>query len=123
VLFSETKPIMLYADSAFVCCKESLSKFFSYGEKDHLFLHVSLSLDTNQLAEKFYYFASVKELKIQKAQIKETTISNELGYFLTIESDKPVKNYHLKGDAPGYFSDNFFDMLPRKQYKIQFYNK
>jgi beta-mannosidase len=74
------------------------------------------------LAENLFYFKDCKDLKLGKPIIKKTitkTGNNE--YEIALTADKLVKNlaFYTKV-SEGFFSNNYFDVIPGKVYKITF---
>jgi beta-mannosidase len=60
-----------------------------------------------------FYFLPYKQLNIPKSNIEFSTEKAEDGFDITIKTDKLAKNIYLQiGDEKGFFSDNFFDLLP-----------
>ena len=66
------------------------------------------------------YFVSPKDLILPVPEIRKSLKSTEGGYVLTISCEKLVKNVWLSSQAPGTFSDNYFDLLPNEKREIFF---
>lgn len=65
------------------------------------------------LSENVLYFTAPKNLQLPVATVNKKVSKGEVGYVLEISSDKLAKNVYLRADASeGFFSDNYFDLLP-----------
>ena len=68
----------------------------------------------------YFYFAKPKDLKIPKNEIRQEIIKTTKGFSITIKSDVLLKDVFLFTKEKGYFSDNFFDVLPNETKIIEF---
>jgi beta-mannosidase len=65
------------------------------------------------LSRNYYYFLPFKNLKVPTPTIEHTVSKTNDGYDITVQTDKLAKNVYLQmGDEDGFFSDNYFDLLP-----------
>jgi beta-mannosidase len=88
---------------------------------ESVLLHASLSAGGKVLAEDRLYFRPVKELALPRATVAMKL--KELGGAFAIGLSSPalVKNLYLSlDDVEGFFSDNYFDLLPRQPVVVQF---
>ncbi|MCB9013637.1 MAG: glycoside hydrolase family 2 protein [Bacteroidales bacterium] len=83
---------------------------------------VSLSEGEKEIAGRLFYFKDVKDLNLQKTGIKKTISQIDKSTFeIRLVSSYLVKNLALETKSvDGSFSDNYFDMIPGKIYKIIF---
>ena len=70
-----------------------------------------------------YFFEPFKNLNLPTPEIKVDVAKIPNGYKLTVASDKLAKAVYLSGKTPGFFSDNFFNVLPDKPVVIEFQSK
>ncbi|RNC88432.1 MAG: glycoside hydrolase family 2 protein [Winogradskyella sp.] len=68
----------------------------------------------------FFFFTKPKDLKLNDSEIKRSIQKTESGFTIELTSDTFQKDVFLYTDAIGHFSDNFFNMLPNRTYKIEF---
>lgn len=75
--------------------------------------------------ETLYYFAAPASLSLEKAAVEKKIARTAQGvYEITLRSDKLVKNLALTNPLEECtFSDNFFDMLPGRNYTITYSGK
>jgi beta-mannosidase len=75
------------------------------------------------LAMNCYYFVPPKDLRLPAIEIKKEIEAVEEGYLIRLTSDKLAKNVFLCCDADGFFSDNYFDLIPGETKRITFHTK
>jgi len=86
--------------------------------KNHL-LVVELLKDGKQLANNMLYFKPVKELSLPKPQIDYKIEESKEGFVIELQSAVLAKNIFLTiGSENGFFSDNYFDLLPGKTIEV-----
>ncbi len=74
------------------------------------------NIATNEL-----YFDEIKNLSLPKVQIEYKVTKNEAGYTIELSADKLAKNVYLSVDGnEGFFSNNYFDLLPGKLVSISY---
>jgi len=71
------------------------------------------------LSKNHYYFYPFKQLKIPTPAMEHSVVKTENGFDISLSTDKLAKNVYLQiGDEEGFFSDNYFDMLPSEKVTI-----
>ncbi|MGQ7869757.1 beta-mannosidase [Sunxiuqinia sp. sy24] len=71
------------------------------------------------IAKNVFYFRPVKEMKLPTPELNYEIASSEGGYRITIKTDQLAKNLFMTiGDEEGFFSDNYFDLLPGETAEI-----
>lgn len=85
-------------------------------------LDVSLRLNERLVAERIHYFGKPKELPFTEPGIKLKTTPDGNDVLISLSTTKPAKNVFLNASTSGFFSDNYFDMLPGRTYHIRFSN-
>lgn len=85
-------------------------------------LAVTLEQDSNLVDQALWYYVPPKNLDLPKPKIEMNVERTGEGvYRLTLTGDVLVKNIFLQAEkADGFFSDNYFDMLPGKAYTVTF---
>ena len=85
-------------------------------------MHAELVQDDTLIAEQIVYFEEVKKLKLPKEFDLEQRVEKQRDHYLIhLNSDHLLKNVYLQFEGiEGFFSDNYFDVLPNKSYVIQF---
>ncbi len=90
-------------------------------KKDLLNLVFSAELKENGklISKNNFYLRPYKELKVPSPKIKYTISKVEDGFNIDLKTDKLAKNIYLQiGNKEGFFSDNYFDLLPLESTEI-----
>jgi beta-mannosidase len=67
----------------------------------------------NVLSENIFFFRPFKELNVPAPNVEYTMTKTDSGFDIEIKTDKLAKNVYLQTqEDAGFFSDNYFDMLP-----------
>jgi len=76
------------------------------------------------LTKNNYYFAPFRKLKVPHPKVEYRILKNDTGYSITLKSNSLGKNIYLQiGDEEGFFSDNYFDLLPGEEVTINLKTK
>ncbi|WP_430973127.1 beta-mannosidase [Sunxiuqinia rutila] len=71
------------------------------------------------IASNVFYFRPVKEMKLPTPEVTYEIVPAEGGYTISVKTDKLAKNLFMTiGDEEGFFSDNYFDLLPDETAEI-----
>jgi beta-mannosidase len=71
------------------------------------------------LSKNTYYFKPFKELNVSEPEVTYGITKAEQGFEIALKTDKLAKNVYLQiADEEGFFSDNYFDMLPGEKVTI-----
>ncbi len=75
----------------------------------------------NILTDNICYFLPVKELMLIKPLINTIIENTDKGYIIKLETDYLAKNVYLSFEKnDGFFSDNYFDLIPGRKTGITF---
>ena len=87
---------------------------FTYRKQlDQMVLVAELVNAGNVLSKNTFYFKPFKELKIEKPTVEYTVTKTGSGFDIELKTDKLAKSVYLQiADEQGFFSDNYFDLLP-----------
>jgi beta-mannosidase len=73
-----------------------------------------------RLSADHHYFAEAKDLDLPEPEIEWTVTRVDNGYRVTLTSALLARNVFLSCDTDGFFSDNFFDLLPGRSTTVVF---
>jgi beta-mannosidase len=92
------------------------------GDPKQTVLEVVLSADNRKIADNLFYLTDCKDLRLTQPVIDRTvTKTGEQEYEITLQTDKLAKNVAMfTASSEGRFSDNYFDMIPGRTYKIRY---
>jgi len=86
----------------------------------HQLLVAELLEKGKTLSRNVFYFRPVRELNLPVPDVKYDVQPVDGGYQITLQSDKLAKNLYMTiGDEEGFFSDNYFDLLPGEKVKVK----
>ncbi len=68
----------------------------------------------------YFYLVKPKALKLKKSPIKTHVSKTDKGFQIILTSNTLQKNVFLYTTEKGHFSDNFFDLLPNTEVRIEF---
>ena len=86
---------------------------------DQTVLVCELVENENVISKNSIFFKPYKELKIEKPQVSYEIAGAAGGFDITVKTDKLARNVYLQiGDEEGFFSENYFDLLPAESVTI-----
>jgi beta-mannosidase len=90
-------------------------------DKKNIMLSCALVADGKTVSDNEYFFEPYKNLSLSTPQISTDVVSAQRGFKITLTSDKFAKAVYLSlAGADGFFSDNYFDLLPGKKLEVLF---
>ncbi len=113
----EEKPISVSGSTSVIYAKIGITDIST---SDHLIV-VNLLSGDSIIASNLYYFLPPKDLALPEVQIKKEITQVDIGYLISLSADKLAKNVYLSVDADGFFSDNYFDLLPGRSRQVVFF--
>lgn len=79
-----------------------------------------LSEESKVVHRRLFYAVSPKAMRLGRANIKSKVEAVNEGYKITLETNTLAKNVFIKTEADGFFSDNYFDLLPGEKKEVWF---
>ena len=120
VIWEQNKEFTLEANANDVILNTPLSKLIGNNSKNNVVLVMNTQYDSNQ-TETTFLFSKVKNLSLQNADIDIQVKENGNSAEVTLKSPVFVKNIEIIAEGfNGKWSDNYFDLIPNKEYKISF---
>jgi beta-mannosidase len=120
-LLKKEKEITIQSNSSKPYFADNIENFLTGFESNNILLYVSVTENSQVIAENIMYFEKPKDLKLQKPGIRYTIIKSGEKYFIELRTDKLARNVYLyTTDSEGFFSDNFFDLFPGKKIIIEY---
>jgi len=100
---------------------EKINNFIKGLNKKEFFLKTSLVQKDKVLSQNIIYFLPVKSLNLPAPVITKRIVPMKNGYQIILSSDKLAKNVYLSIDTDeGFFTDNYFDLVPGEEVLIDF---
>ena len=111
-LYRITEPVTIEANKSKSYLLISKRSLIGSNNPDKLVMVTQLTNNNEVLSENLTYFEQPKDLALDKPQIKVIIDRNEDGYSIELITDKLAKDVYLSLEENGFFSDNYFDLLP-----------
>jgi len=123
-LWKKETPVIVKANQSLAGFSMPQAELTNLGNPAKMVLEVILNINGQPVADNLFYFTEGKELELEKPVIKRSVEQKSpTEYEITLHSDKLVKNVGITTEAEGTLSDNYFDMLPGRDYKVLFTGK
>jgi beta-mannosidase len=128
VLYEQTTPVAdVPTDSARLVWQQPLKTILAKGKPNSTVVEVTFSAtDSLQqvLSRRLWYAVPPKDLRLPgRPNIEVAVASAEEGFVLTLKCASLAKNVLLQTEADGFFSDNYFDLLPDQPHRVVFKTK
>ncbi len=125
VLWQKQIETTLTANSSLVYLSVPEKELSDKGAATKTVFEVVVKSGDKFLGENLFYFKDFKDLKFDQPVIKRTISKiSDQEYEIQLTAEKLAKNVaFFTAKSEGFFSDNFFDMIPGKTYKIKFTGK
>ncbi len=119
-LWSKNIPVNIPKNSSKIYYEVKVSGLTKEMNRQNIVLSAKVILKELTLADKNFYFALPKDLELPSSLITKSIKRSPTGYQIIIATDKLAKNVFLSIDDEGFFSDNYFDILPGENKIIEF---
>ncbi len=120
-LWQKQLPVTIAANSSQSYVQVSKSEMLKGKSANTVLLNVALFQNEKLLSQNRLYFAPVEKLELPAPKIEKSITPIAGGYRIRLTSDQLAKNVYLSCDeVDGFFSDNFFDLLPGESVEVQF---
>lgn len=115
-------------NESFVLKSNSATKFVTLETEEvienrdtnNIVFKAELELEGEIIDAKYHYFTSVKNLLLCKPNLKIEEVSTSSGKHYTLETNTLAKQVYVTSDLEGIFTDNYFDLIPGEQKRIEF---
>lgn len=124
-LYSDSIDIVMKKNTSTLVYEKNINDWIKENKIDveKSVVNLSLVVDQKIISSSIIPFEKTKKLKLEKPTI-EILKQNEDGKIeLTIQTNKFAKNIYLKANEAGHFSNNYFDIIPGKSFKVTFIPK
>ncbi|TRX61911.1 glycoside hydrolase family 2 protein [Carboxylicivirga sp. M1479] len=120
-LWSYNEDVTIKANTANVIFKKAIKEVLKNTSASDVVLSTKLWAEGKLVYTTTSYFTEPMNLKLPHPTITCKTSKTNKGYEITLSTDKLAKNIYVSYDeADGWFSDNYFDLLPGQSKAIRF---
>lgn len=102
---------------------QTVSEFLNGADDKNVFLLAELKVGGKTVSQNEYFFKPFKELSVSRPNIKTEISPIVNGFKITFSTDSLAKSVYLSGFTEGFFSDNYFNLIPNKNVEIEFRTK
>ena len=120
-LFAKDFKVMIKANGSQVYFSMSESEMLKGINKNKILLSAEVMSNDKILADNIFYFTNPKNLAFSKPVIQKKITKTEKGLSIELSSDRLAKDVYLSSEnSEGFFSDNYFDLIPGKKVTINY---
>lgn len=120
VLWEKDEQVKIPANSSSDFFKVIMKEFEPLKDTHNLLFYTKLIQHGKVVSHNSFFFRPFKELDIPSPKVEYTIEKADSGFNIRLVTDKLAKNVYLQiEDEEGFFSDNYFDMLPGEELVIQ----
>jgi len=118
-LYNKSFPVKVKANASKSYVKIKKEELVGNNNEGKLVVFSQLKNGKGIICDNIYFFQQPKDLELDKLNIKTTITKNEDGYSIELVADKLAKDVYLSLDEDGFFTDNYFDLLPGVVKKVE----
>lgn len=122
-LLSEvTKPdVTIPVDSSRMIWQGDLRTVLNKHKQESAVIEIELLNAAGGLIHRrLYYLVPPKDMRLSRTTVKKQVVAINDGYQITLETNNLAKNVMISTSVDGFFSDNYFDLLPNEKKVIRF---
>lgn len=121
LIWQKELPVEIAANSSQSYFQASKSELLKGTSAKNVLLKTGLLQNDKISSQNILYFVTVENLNLPAPKIDKAITPITGGYSIRLTSDRLAKNVYLQIDeVDGFFSDNFFDLLPGATVEIEF---
>jgi len=121
VALEKQVPIEIKANTSAVYFSDEVKNLIGSVSAKNILLSAKVLDGDQTLATNILYFSPVKELALPKAMVSKNIRKENEEIVVELSSNQLVKNLYLSlEENDGFFSDNYFDILPGEKVLIHF---
>lgn len=124
VIWEAASLVEIPANSSRDYFNENKEEFLARKDTRNLLFSAELIENGKSVSRNVFFFRPFKELNVPNPQVDHTIVKADNGFQIELKTDKLAKNVYLQiGDEEGFFTDNYFDMLPGEKITINLKTK
>ncbi len=119
-IYKELKEVTVPANSSNTFFAARTIQFLMNLQPRIQFLVVELVENEQIISNNTLFFRPIKEIVLPTPTVKYEINAVDGGFEISLNTDKLAKNLYMTiGDEEGFFSDNYFDLIPGKTVKVK----
>ncbi|MDZ7393982.1 MAG: hypothetical protein ONB25_13925 [candidate division KSB1 bacterium] len=121
VLMSEQRKIAVEPQSSKVVWQAPVAKLLQNGDPKRVFLHCALRQGKRTVSSNSCFFAAPKDFALPAAEIEVRCREGAGAFVVALRSHVLARHVWLSTErCEGFFSDNYFDLLPGRSMEVAF---
>lgn len=122
VLSQERSQIKIEPGKSLKILSKSLDELKKGFPDEEVYFYCELAQKDKILSSNVYHFSMLKKVSLPPPGIEREISQDGKKIIVSLESKNFAKDVYLSAAGlKGRFSDNFFDMIPRKKYELEFF--
>ncbi len=123
-VWTKSLPVEIQHNKGIMVYEAGVKDILNGKDRKNVFLKASLKEGDSIIANNVLYLLPAKDLELSKPVISKTIEKTANGYSITLSTDKLARNVFLSLEKnDGFFTDNYFDILPGEKINIQLLTK
>lgn len=119
-IWKEAKDVSVPANSSNTFFGTKTDEFLKKIDPAKQLLVVELIENSAVISTNTLYFKPIKDVLLPKPDVKFEVNEADGGFEITLTTNKLAKNLYMTiGDEEGFFSDNYFDLIPGQSVKVK----
>jgi beta-mannosidase len=99
----------------------AFSAEYAVSDSSQQFVHAVFRQQDRVISENLHFFVSPKSMALEKSEIEMHVQPENASFIIRLQSPQLVKNLYLYSGQEGFFTDNFFDLMPGEPVEVRFY--
>lgn len=95
-------------------------EFLGGADERNVFLFAELKIDGRTVSTNEYFFKPFKEMNPVRPNIAATVTPSGDGFRISLSADKLARSVYLSGFEDGFFSDNYFNLIPGRAVDVEY---
>jgi beta-mannosidase len=119
-IVKETKEVTVPSNSSNTFFGVKTADYLKKLQSTNQFMVVELVDNGAVISSNTLFFKPIKDVNLPKPQVKYELAATDGGFEISLTTDKLAKNLYMTiGDEEGFFSDNYFDLIPGQPVKVK----
>lgn len=102
---------------------QKASEFLNGADDKSAFLLAELKINGKTVSNNEYFFKPFKDLNVSRPNIKTEISATANGFKIILSTEKLAKSVYLSGFTDGFFTDNYFNLIPGRNIELEFQTK
>lgn len=116
--WTEEKTIEIAANTSAPHFEIAVEELLAGQRATEMLLEVKLLEEGKEISSNHFYFTPIKEINLPDPDVRFNATKTEKGFMLELSTDVLAKNVYLSMEGEGFFSDNYFDLLPGEKKRV-----